>query len=53
MGLAQTRAYADRCAAEAAHLVVFDRSRERTGEQKIFRRAAPPGVGIPVTVWGM
>ena len=52
-GLAQTRAYVDRCAAEAGHLVVFDRSPERTWEQKIFRRAAPPGIDIPVTVWGM
>ena len=52
-GVAQTRAYADRCAAEAAHLIVFDRSPKRTWEQKIFRRAAPPGMHIPVTVWGM
>ncbi len=52
-GVAQTRAYADRCAAEAGHLIVFDRSPERTWEQKIFRRAAPPGKSAPVTVWGM
>ena len=52
-GVAQTRAYADRCGAEAGHLIVFDRSPERTWEQKIFRRAAPPGEGAPVTVWGM
>ncbi len=52
-GLAQTRAYLDRCGAEAGHLIVFDRSPERTWEQKIFRRPPPPGVGIPVTVWGM
>ena len=52
-GIAQTRAYADRCAAEAGHLIVFDRSPERTWEQKIFRREAPPGSDTPVTVWGM
>ena len=52
-GIAQTRAYADRCAAEAGHLIVFDRSPERTWEQKIFRREAPPGMDVPVTVWGM
>ena len=52
-GLAQARAYVDRCAAEAGHLVVFDRSPERTWEQKIFRRPAPPGTDAPVTVWGM
>ena len=52
-GVAQARAYVDRCGAEAGHLIVFDRSRERTWEQKIFRRAAPPGMDAPVTVWGM
>ena len=52
-GMAQTRAYLDRCGAEAGHLVVFDRAPERTWEQKIFRRAAPRDGGAPVTVWGM
>ena len=48
----QTRAYVDRCAAEAGHLVVFDRDPERSWEEKIFRRA-PSVDGVPVTVWGM
>ena len=53
-GLAQTRAYMDRCAAEAGHLIVFDRSPERSWEEKIFRREAPTGAGATrVTVWGM
>ena len=52
-GLAQTRGYMDRCGAESGHLIVFDRSKERTWEEKIFRREAPPGTGAPVTVWGM
>ena len=52
-GIEQTRTYMDRCAAEAGHLVVFDRSPERSWEQKIFRRTASPGAGPPVTVWGM
>ena len=52
-GVAQTRAYLDRCGAEAGHLIVFDRSQERTWEQKIFRRGAPTEVDAPVTVWGM
>ncbi|MDE0220760.1 MAG: ATP-binding protein, partial [Spirochaetaceae bacterium] len=52
-GMAQTRAYMDRCSAEAGHLIVFDRSPEHTWEQKIFRRASPPANGTPVTVWGM
>ena len=52
-GIAQTRAYVDRSAAEAGHLIVFDRAPARSWEQKIFRREAPPGAGAPVTVWGM
>ena len=53
-GLDQTRAYLDRCGAKAGHLIVFDRSTERSWEEKTFRREAPPGVGAaPVTVWGM
>ena len=51
-GVQQTRAYVDRCGAEAGHLVVFDRSPERSWEEKIFRRA-PRADGVPVTVWGM
>ena len=51
-GVEQTRGYADRCAAEAGHLVVFDRAPDRPWAEKIFRRA-PSGAGVPVTVWGM
>ena len=39
--------------AEAGHLIVFDRSPQRTWEQKIFRRPPPPGRDTPVTMWGM
>jgi len=52
-GVEQTRSYVDRCDAEAGHLIVFDRSPERSWQEKIFRRQAPPGTGEPVTVWGM
>ncbi len=52
-GLAQTRGYLDRCGAESGHLIVFDRSPERTWEEKIFRRQAPVGTEPPITVWGM
>ncbi len=53
-GLAQTRGYMDRCAAEAGHLIVFDRAPDRTWEDKLFRRNAPAAPGqAPVTVWGM
>ena len=51
-GVEQTRGYLDQCAAEAGHLILFDRAPDRTWEQKIFRRA-PAGGGAPVTVWGM
>ena len=53
-GLAQTRGYMDRCAAEAGHLIVFDRAPDRSWEEKLFRREAPAAPsGAPVTVWGM
>ena len=53
-GLSQTRGYMDRCGAEAGHLIVFDRAPDRTWDEKLFRREAPPGPGqAPVTVWGM
>ena len=52
-GVQQTRGYLDRCGAEAGHLIVFDRSPERSWDQKIFRRTVPSGTGGPITVWGM
>ncbi len=50
-GLEQTRAYMDRCGATQGHLVVFDRSAERSWKEKLFRREESGGA--PVTVWGM
>ena len=50
-GLEQTAAYMDRCAAEAGHLVVFDRG-EAPWDDKIFHRPAPSG-GPAIDVWGM
>ena len=52
-GLEQTRAYLDRCGAEAGHLIMFDRAPERSWEEKIFRRDAPGAGAAPVTAWGM
>ena len=52
-GVMQTRAYLDRCDAEAGHLIVFDRAPQRSWEQKIFRREAPPEADAPITVSGM
>ena len=51
-GLAQTRAYMDRCRASEGHLVIFDRTPDRPWEEKIFVRDVTEG-GAPVTVWGM
>ena len=51
-GLRQTAGYADRCAAEAGHLVIFDRREGRSWDEKVFRRFhAEAGPGIHV--WGM
>ena len=50
-GLEQTRAYMDRCAAEAGHLVLFDRG-GKSWDEKVFRREERAG-GARVTVWGM
>ena len=52
-GVEQTAGYMDHCAAEAGHLVIFDRRADRRWEDKVFhcRRAADSGVEIDV--WGM
>ena len=50
-GLEQTAACMDRCAAEAGHLVIFDRG-EAPWDDKIFHRPAPAG-GPAIDVWGM
>ncbi len=51
-GLAQTRAYMDRCTAAEGHLVIFDRTEGKPWVEKIYRRDETEG-GAPVTVWGM
>ena len=50
-GLQQTWGYADRCAADEAHLIIFDR-RERAWEDKLFRREESHRE-YKITVWGM
>ena len=49
-GLAQTADYADRCGAEAGHLVVFDRGAGAWSDRIFHRRTAAGGVEIQV--WG-
>ena len=51
-GLEQTAGYMDRCAAEAGHLVIFDRSEDKSWEEKVFRRRESAG-GVDILVWGM
>ena len=64
-GVKQTAAYMDRCGAEAGHLVVFDRSEERSWDEKVFRDvrraetvrttedARTTESGVEIAVWGM
>ena len=51
-GLAQTWEYADRCGAEEAHLVIFDRTPAKPWEERTFRRDESCQ-GRPIIVWGM
>ena len=50
-GLPQTAGYMDRCAADAGHLVIFDRS-EKPWSEKVFRRSEE-FEGKRIEVWGM
>ena len=51
-GVEQTLGYMDRSAAEAGHLVIFDRAEGRRWEDKVFRREESAN-GRTITVWGM
>ena len=50
-GLAQVAGYMDKCAADAGHLVIFDR-RQKPWTDKLFRRSETVD-GTAVEVWGM
>ena len=52
-GVEQTAAYMDRCKAEAGHLVIFDRSGERSWDEKVFRDEQAAESGAKIAVWGM
>ncbi len=52
-GLAQTAEYMDRCAAEAGHLVIFDRRAGRRWEDKVFRVRRVSDSGTEIDIWGM
>ena len=50
-GLEQTARYMDGCAADAGHLVIFNRS-QRPWKDKVFHRSESVN-GTPIEVWGM
>jgi hypothetical protein len=50
-GLAQTWEYCDRCGAEEAHLLIFDRS-DKAWEDKVFQRQASYRDKL-IAIWGM
>ena len=52
-GLDQTAEYMDRCAAEAGHLVIFDRREGRRWDDKIFHDRRTSSSGVEIEVWGM
>jgi hypothetical protein len=50
-GLPQTADCAQRCGADEAHLVLFDRRPGVSWEQKVWRREERAGARL-ITVWG-
>jgi hypothetical protein len=56
-GMAQVWSYADRCKADEAHLVIFDRTEGSPWSEKIFKEdgayRAPDGREMTIGVWGM
>ena len=52
-GVEQTAGYVDRCAAEAGHLVVFDRDAGRSWNEKVFHYRRRSAGGTDIHVWGM
>ena len=51
-GLEQTAECADKCGADEAYLVIFDRRRDKSWEERIWQRAESYA-GRAITVWGM
>ena len=43
----------DRCAADAGHLVVFDRGEDRSWDEKVFHHRRESATGAEIHVWGM
>ena len=51
-GLPQTAAYADQCAADQAHLMIFDRRTDITSQAKTWHKQHPYGTHH-IDVWGL
>lgn len=51
-GIVQTWGYMDRCGADEGHLIIFDRGKDRSWEEKIFHRDETYQ-GKRLQVWGM
>jgi hypothetical protein len=51
-GLEQTADYADRCGADEAYLILFDRRPGKSWDERIWQRQEPQG-GRMIGVWGM
>jgi hypothetical protein len=51
-GLAQTWEYMDRCGVAEGHLLIFDRTPDKSWDEKIFVRDEAYQ-GTPIKVWGM
>jgi hypothetical protein len=51
-GLEQVLVYADKCSAKEIHLIIFDRTKDKLWEEKIFIKEIEYK-GKQVTIWGM
>jgi hypothetical protein len=51
-GLEQVTAYADKCSAEESHLIIFDRTKDKLWEDKLFTKEMD-FQGKKILVWGM
>jgi hypothetical protein len=52
LGLEQTARYADQCAADSAHLLIFDRDPAVPWDDKIYCQEHTSGTRA-ITVWGL
>lgn len=51
-GLEQTYSYMDRTDGNTAHLLIFDRTKDKSWDEKIFREAKSYK-GKTIVIWGM